>query len=176
MCSRSILQAFGNPKKIQPAGDTAFTDMIIYEDGTFVWNIWYGEGYTNYSDYFKSVINKGKNDIFYKAHSWGIYSISNDTIKAQHLRHASPGTPWYTGEEWFLVKNRTTLQVIYFGDFDKGSDKAAAPRYPDYVKRATPVNFIPLNNIPPPLSWIKKESFFWNNKGDWEQYMKSIDP
>jgi hypothetical protein len=164
----------GRPEKINHTNDTVFSDMIFYEDGTFIWNLWPGQGFSNYEDQFKSVINKGKDDLFYKSHWWGIYSISNDTIKTQYLMHAARFTPWFTGENWYLIKNSRTLQLIFFGDIDKTADKNASRRN-DYVKRASLAKFIPLDHIPPPLGWLKKEKFFWKNSEDWEQYMKSMD-
>lgn len=166
---------FGRPEKIHNTNDTAFIDLVFYEDGTFIWNLWPGQGFNNYEDFFKSVINKGKTDLFYKSYYWGIYSMSNDTIKAQYLMHASPGTPWYTGESWYKIVNSKSLRVIYDVNFDKNTSKDPNKSI-DHIKRATPINFMPQYNIPPPLAWLKRESFFWSNKQNWEQYIKSTDP
>ena len=163
----------GSYEKIGNTNDTAFVDIIFYEDGTFIWNVNLRPGLNNYNDYFKSIINNGEKDLFYKSDAWGIYSISSDTIKAQFLRHAARFTPWYTGEEWYLIKDSQTLQVIFFGDIQKTENNTA--RNNDYIGRTSLANFKPLNNIPPPLGWLKKESFFWRNKNDWKKYMESLD-
>jgi hypothetical protein len=163
----------GRPEVIHNTNDTAFVDMIFYEDGTFDWNLWIPSGCKNYKQYFSSVICKGKKALFYISHYWGIYSIAGDTIKTQYLMHASPGTPWYTGESWFLIKDPTTLQVIYLNDFDKGNN-GNLNRHGNYMQQASLVKFIPQEHIPPPLSWIKNESFFWRNEQDRQQYLKSI--
>jgi hypothetical protein len=162
----------GRPEKNHNTNDTSFVDMIFYEDGTFGWGLWIPSEFNNYEQYFRTVISKGKKADLYIGHYWGIYSIVGDTIKAQYLMHASPGTPWYTGESWFLIKDPTTLQLIYFNDFDKGND-GNPNRYPNYVQRASLVKFMPLKNIPPPLGWIKNENFFWRNEQDRLQYLKS---
>jgi hypothetical protein len=163
----------GRPEKNRNTNDTSFVDMIFYDDGTFAWNLWLPTEFNNYEQYFSSVISKGKKDDLYIGHYWGIYSIAGDTIKAQYLMNASPGTPWYTGESWFLIKDPTTLQLIYFNDFDKGND-GNPNRYPNYVQRASLVKFMSLKNIPPPLGWIKNESFFWRNEQDRQRYLESL--
>jgi hypothetical protein len=165
----------GRPQKIPNTNDTAYIDMIFYGDGTFAWNIYPLSGYKNYEEYFKAVISKGPDHLFYKSHYWGIYSISNDTIKAQYLMHASPGTPWYTGESWYLIKSPTTLQLILFTDIEKRKEKNT-PGYTNYPDRASLVEFKPVSPIPPPYGWIKKEKFFWRNEQDREKFMKEIEP
>src|SRR5437868_8434636 len=88
--------------------------MLFYEDGTFIRNVWLPPKNANYEDYFSSVISKGREDIFYKSYDWGVYTMRGDTIIAQYLMHAANFTPWYTGEDWYLIKGRDSLQLILF--------------------------------------------------------------
>lgn len=165
---------FGTYKKIHGATDTLFLDILFYEDGTFVRNFWPSAGYTNYEDYFASVINKGSKDIFYRNHWWGIYTVSSDTIKTQYLMEAARLTPWYSGEEWYLIKGRNSVQFIFFKLDIKQVDEEMKLKNDAYVKSATLATFHPVVNVPPPYSWMKRNKFFWRNEVDWNLYMKSI--
>lgn len=153
--------------------DTAFMDVLFYDDGTFLRNVWLPKEYSNYDDYFGSVISRGKKDDFYESYWWGIYSVSGDTIKAEYIMHASKLTPWYSGEDWYLIKGKNLLQLI-LSKTDVGQSVTAAQQTNgSHVKSATPAIFNPLKQIPAPYAWIKNEKFFWQDERDWDQYMKS---
>lgn len=160
---RYWLREYGSYQKVGDTKDTFFLDLVFYEDGTMAYNIWFNHGYQDYESFFKDVVQKGRDENFYKSHYWGIYQLVGDTIKAQYLMHASPLTPWYAGEQWFLIKGRHTLQVIASGELGKRN-------YEETVKNASAVQFIPLSVIPPPLAWFKQERFFWRNEEDWKKY------
>lgn len=153
-------------------GDTLFRDMIFYEDGSCITNLLPKYPFLTYDDYFTDVIAIGKKDLFYKR-SWGIYSLSGDTIKAQILKHAANFTPWYNWEEWFLIKDRNTLQVIHLED-PGNTSQAYQQKLKTKVKTASPAKFYSLTAIPPPYAWFKTNSFFWRNEEDWKAYMKMI--
>lgn len=163
---------WGRYKTIPDTRDTSFVDMIFYEDGTFLYNMFVGSNFSNYNDYFRYVTSKGKNDIFYKSDSWGVYSISGDTIKTQFLMHAAHFTPWYTGERWFLIKDRRTLQLIFAG-YLVNQTRDDAEKLREYVRNSSAVMFYPLDIIPPPYAWLKNEKFFWRHEADWENYKKA---
>jgi len=159
----------GIPEKIYNTKDTFFLDMIFYDDGTFIWNLWPDHKFTNYEQYFRSVISKGKKDLFYEADWWGVYSMAGDTIKTQYIMHASPWTPWYTGQNWFVIKGPSTLQLIYQGEIEDKEPILLDP----YVQRTSLAHFIPQKEIPPSYGWIKDERFFWRYEIDWQQYQIS---
>jgi hypothetical protein len=160
------------PDKVYYTTDTFFQNVMFYEDGTFIINLGVS-GYKNDQDYFTSVIKKGKEDVFYSGGSdWGVYSISEDTIKAQYVWYPYKFTPWYTGEVWYLIKDKNSIQLILFKSDINQPVAEAKLRHDSYVKSATVATFHPLNHIPPPYGWLKKEKFFWRSEDDWNRYMK----
>src|SRR5687768_7238695 len=62
-----------------PPGDTLFLDLILYEDGTSIYNFFKHSDFETFDDYFTSIVRKGKKDWFYKNHGWGVYQLSGDT-------------------------------------------------------------------------------------------------
>lgn len=154
--------------------DTFFMDILFYDDGSFVRNISVKDSFNSYNDYFAAIRQKGKDALFYKSNWWGVYALSGDTIKAQYLMHAPKATPWYTGEEWYLIKDRNTLQLIFAGDLGLLNGKPD-PKRMRAVEKVSPVRFYPVNETPPSYGWLKKEKFFWRNEQDWELYMSAIN-
>ncbi|MCC6286444.1 MAG: hypothetical protein IT249_01035 [Chitinophagaceae bacterium] len=164
---------WGGYESIASSKDTAYIDMIFFDDGTFLYNTFVGENFSTYNEYFESISKKGKTDIFYKGDWWGIYSMEGDTIKTQFLRHAANFTPWWGGERWFLKKNQHTLQVIFAGFlFDETEEDKQKGKV--YVKTASDVIFHPLEVIPPSYAWFKENKFFWRSERDWRNYMEFI--
>ena len=156
--------------------DTSFQNVIFYEDGTFVTNVGLRQGYNNYEDYFNSIIKNGRRDFFYTtASDWGIYSVLEDTIRAQYIFYKSTFTPLYTGEEWFVIKDRNSIQLTFFKSDINQTIQDARLKNDKYVQSATVASFHPVINIPPPHGWLKKESFFWRNKDDWKKYMEHVN-
>ncbi|GEM_PF-2789817 len=165
-------EAAGNAE-LSADGDTLFRDIIFYEDGSCITNLLIKYPFLTYDDYFTDVIAKGKKDLFYKR-NWAIYSLSGDTIKVQILKHAANFTPWYNWEEWFLIKDRNTLQVIYLED-PGNTNQQYQQKLKTKVKRSSPAKFYPLTVVPPPYAWFKTNSFFWRNEDDWRTYLDTIN-
>lgn len=164
---------WGGYKSISGSKDTSFVDIIFYEDGTFLYNVFVRNGFSNYNDYFREVSKRGRSDLFFRSYWWGVYSLSGDTIKTQFLFHAANFTPWWGGQSWFLIKNKKTLQLI-LSDLLFDVTERSRELGEIEVKTASDVTFHPLEVIPPPYAWFKENKFFWRNEADWKNYVESV--
>ncbi|MCC6286370.1 MAG: hypothetical protein IT249_00655 [Chitinophagaceae bacterium] len=164
---------WGGYKSIPGSKDTLFVDVMFYPDGTFIYNLYKQNGYLSYNDYFSEIIRKGRSDWFYFSHGWGVYSVVADTIKAQFLLHAAHFSPWWGGQEWFLIKDRSTLQLIFSDGLFDVTERSRELGEID-VKTASDVIFHPLEVIPPSYAWFKENKFFWRSERDWRNYMEFI--
>jgi hypothetical protein len=157
---------FGATQTGRSDSDTMYFNLLLYEDGTSNYDFQKSPDFNTYDDYFTSIIEKGKTDLFYKGLGWGVYRLSGDTIKIQEVSHAANLTARFTAERWFVIEDNHTLRLI------------AQARLGDTLKlppaERTAYKFYPLSVIPPAIPWLKKEKFFWRNESDWEQYMQMI--
>lgn len=161
---------WGGYQSISYSKDTFFVDIMFYPDGTFLFNFYNKKGFLSYNEYFSDITRNGPSDWFYFAHWWGVYSVVDDTIKTQFLFHPGHFVPWWGGQRWFLIKDKNTLQLIFSdGLFDLTERDRELGEIA--VKTASDVVFHPLESIPPPYAWFKKNKFFWRNEADWRNYM-----
>lgn len=142
--------------------DTLAINIIFYEDGTLIDNFFSRFGYPkDIPGYLKKVVQNGYKDEFYYGFYWGVYRIEGDTIKAQYINHASGLAPWDACEEWFKVINRKTIVSIYTKRIGKSMTEVEVADYEKIISGNTPAKFVPLDVIPPPNCWLKKEKWIW---------------
>jgi len=160
-------------------GDSINTNMMFLKDGIFVY------GFHNYNqeirEYIEDIINKtsmGKTHPFFQWYSWGNYSINTDTIKAQYINH--PGifaNTWMGYEAWFKVIDRNTIKLIasrklYYDRLHQDKSEMDLVFLND--EDCLIANFIPLDTIPPPNTWLKKRKWFWCDKKDMKVYKRNL--
>ncbi|MCF6171371.1 MAG: hypothetical protein L3J66_10375 [Bacteroidales bacterium] len=158
--------------------DTLYTNILFYEDGTFVNGFHnYGE---NINDYLEEVFfdsEKGKKNPFYKWYNWGIYNIYGDTIKVQYLNNPGLTNTWTAREEWYLIKKRNTIELIASKRLDIAT-ASKATKYSNIAFRGASdglkASFISLKRIPPPNAWTKRKKWFWCDKNDWIVYKQNL--
>lgn len=142
--------------------DTLDINMIFYEDGTLFYNFFSRFDYPkDIPGFLKKMTQNGDKDPFYFGFYWGVYRIDGDTIKAQYINHARGMAPWDAREEWFKVVNRNTLTCIYAKMLGEKMTEVAIVNYKKAISRYTAARFVPLEVIPPPNCWLKKEEWFW---------------
>lgn len=164
---------WGGYKSFSDSKDTFFVDIMFYPDGTFLYNLDKQKNFFSYDEYFSKVNLNGPSDWFYFNRGWGVYSVIDDTIKAQFLLHAAHFSPWWGGQRWFLIKDKSRLRLIFSdGLFDVTERDREIGEIA--VKTASDVIFHPLEAIPPPYAWFKENKFFWKNEADWRNYMNEV--
>ncbi len=164
---------FPNQYKAVNLPDTFFLDIIFYDDGTFASNFPI-LGFTNLDDYFNAVIADGKDNIFYTtAAVWGIYALSVDTIKAQFLGYPAKFTPTIAYERWYVITPERSIRPINTGDTVDPSFGEQLSKSQQLINNTGVARFVPMKNIPPPLTWMKTRKFFWRHEMDWIRYNKS---
>lgn len=154
--------------------DTSFFFLLFYEDGSFLFSSLLKNQMGNTpEEYFKQVIQNGKEHRFYSTGSWGIYRLSGDTIIAESLENStrSLNHPWMPGEYRYRIVNRNTLQLIDSRNF---TDKSATigEETKNFLDNVSLITFFP-SRVPPSYSWLKKDKFFWRREADWKAYMEA---
>lgn len=156
--------------------DTGFFNVVFYDDGTFLYNFFSVLNYPkDLNEYLKAVASNGRSDPFYEGFYWGVYRIINDTIVAQYTDNASKTylAPWNAGETRFKIVDRNTLQHLSDRDFKKSTDgKMAAAKNSN--GNTSSVIYHPVDVIPPPYTWLKKEKWLWANEENWRKFMESV--
>ena len=157
--------------------DTTNTSVLFYEDGTFVSNFFSPN--EDPGGILHEAVVAGRKSKFYIYHSWGVYVISGDTIKAQYAWYPYQFVSPVAGEQWYLIRPDHTIQLIN-GYVHKDPPKpvkvnnnsALWPSIPPRSEMpAAPAIFVPVRNVPPSLPWLKEREFFWRNESDWKRYM-----
>ncbi len=143
--------------------DTSNIYLLLYPDGTFLFNFFPSHHQENINNYFKQIIettNKREKNIFYKAYRWGSYIVSNDTIKAQWFNiPRSLNDHWYGGEIWFKIISTNEIQEI---DHPKSSElKEKAKKEGIATFKSLPAKFTPVEVLPTPDAKLKEEDWFW---------------
>lgn len=142
--------------------DTFDINIIFYEDGTLIYNFFSLSGYPeDIPGYLKKVVQNGYQDEFYSGFYWGVYRIDGDTIKAQYINHTNGLAPWDAREEWFKVIDRKTVVCVYARMIGEKMTEVEVANYKESISKYTPGRFIPLEVIPPPNCWLKKEKWIW---------------
>ena len=152
--------------------DTFEVNMLFYPDGTFLDNFFNPnvEYPGNTKAYLEEVYAaKNDKDPFYEGFYWGSYRINGDTITVQCI-HNSSGTMarWIAYERQYKIVNRTTIESIPYGHRSlynpKNKTKAQtndSSRNYQVRKKGFRAEFVPVSTIPPPNSWLKKQSWMW---------------
>lgn len=173
------------PRKIMDYGEvrTSNSMVLFYEDGLCV------TGALNFKDenelYTDKILpilvngemirdkNKDSLDFFYQLNVWGKYEIIGDTIKVQFIRRAySLNSGWNMFQKWYKIINHNQIQEIAWIRYDNDNKKWIIVDYNKSNITPIPSTFIPLEAIPPPDAWIKKEKWFWRNEVNWKAYME----
>lgn len=150
--------------------DTTRIQLLFYVDGTFRNNLHLAPGNSSFKDYFNEVKETGRDHKFYNQGDWGIYTLSGDTIKAQYLSFPYRSVPTDAGEEWYVITSKTSLRMILRNWDILDHPNTNLIRQHEFVKEVSSLEFIPIDNIPPPLPWIKTRKFFWRYEQDWMKY------
>ncbi len=156
--------------------DSFFLNTIFYEDGSFVYNFFSLEGYPkDINGYLKQVVKNGNKDEFHFGFYWGIYTLSNDTIKAQYINNASNSylAPWLGAEYWFKVRNANTLEIINEGDLGK-MPVADITEYNKCFLKYSPAIFHHTEMVPSSYNWLKNQKWLWRNEYDWKKFTDSV--
>ena len=140
---------------------TNFTSyFIFFEDGS----------------YFNQVIFDKENNIIGFFSPIGFYQLYGDTIKIQMMSKGIGLTGSSFDEKWYKIKDKNTLELIYFGMVTTTDDF----RSKNYLKEIditkyynSYARFIPLDSIPNLENALKKDKFFWKDEKDWKEYMKT---
>jgi len=142
--------------------DTLDLNILFYEDGTLIYNFFSVDDYPkDIPGYLKKVVQNGYKDQFYSAFDWGVYRIVGDTIKAQYINHTTGLAPWDAREEWFKVIDRKTIVCVYHKMLGEKMTDYQIADYKKSISKYTLGRFIPMDVIPPPNCWLKKEKWIW---------------
>lgn len=145
--------------------DTTEINLLFYDDGTFLYNFYdlYSPYPGNTVSYLEAVCkNKKTAESFYSGFFWGIYRIEKDTIITQYIFNEALLAPWNVWEDKYLVIDRNTISKIpsatkpLFNTTKKERELIIADLE---KKKFLFAQFRNLKSIPPPNSWVKKESW-----------------
>jgi hypothetical protein len=158
-------------KKLAEEPSTLYSNIMFFRDGIVVINFEYLIDNVNDNyDYLNRLIDKDKlgDDLFYNQFHWGTFRIEGNIIKTQFLnRPATKFVSWYLVEKWFEIKEDNSLVAIY----KKSLTRNEVGTLTDSEK--FPYIFIETNLELPSETWLKKESWFWCTKDQYEAWRKS---
>lgn len=147
--------------------DTAFANLIFFQDGVFV----LGDTKSNRTfyeiDYLKKVEQQKKpeSEQFYNGTYWGIYKIDGDTIKLQYISHQPSLNPYWTLiEAWYKKVDENTLKVVYAKDYmheNKSHDESIIT-----------LEFVRTDITLQSNTWLKKEEWFWCQSEEYKAWRK----
>ncbi len=156
--------------------DSFFVQMLFYEDGSFVYSFFFRQPFPpDVDSCLMAVARNGIGDEFYIGSYWGAYKIDGDTIKAQYINNVSRSylAPWFGGEFWLKVIKYNEIKIVYMADLQKMNDQDIRSNK-EMVSKFTNGKFHPLDTIPPPHGWVKKERWIWRNEADWKKYVETL--
>jgi len=132
--------------------DSTHDNVVLYRDGTI------GAVIAN-RDYFSK---ENKNDY---GISWGIYTIKNDTIKAQTILNFGGMENMRTGFNTYIIKSKNEIEY-----YSRHTDR-------DFLNSEKTLKKIPLYYHPDPnrldsAHWVKKRKWFWDKEAYKERKKK----
>ncbi len=151
--------------------DTIYTNMLFFPDGLVV------TGFTGLNcgncdiesnnQFLKNVSqNKQPETSLFYGNNWGIYIITDDTVKVQVVNSQSwPNPYWYLFEHWFLINADGSLSPIYSKNLIDNKILNENPIKPIYKFIKTKIQL-------PSDTWLKKEEWFWCDKEEYKAWKK----
>jgi hypothetical protein len=107
---------------------------------------------------------EGKVSLFYNSFVWGVYKIEGNTVKTQSTNRQSwPNPYWDLFEQWYLIKENGTLELVYTKNLIDGRYSSEKQNTYDTY------DFIETNLNLTSDTWLKNEKWFWCDE---EQYKK----
>jgi hypothetical protein len=118
--------------------------------------------------------NGMKGDRPYGISLWGMYRITEDTIKIKYLN--APQRPYVTWSVWFLLESNGGLKQIINTPTQPITDamlQLEQRKFPDGQK----FTFVPSDSLPDMnKSWFKRQKWLWCDKEAYETWMASQKP
>lgn len=173
---RSIYSNPFDRDKITYELDTTQTYRVFFTDGTFLTGNYSSDDQLN-----QQFVRVSKNDsqenteAFYTYQDWGLYKISGDTIKVQHINRPGLGESslfWYAYEESFIILDEVTIQQIDVKPIHKMT--ADSWKVWEINKRENkdgniidlrPSKYVQSKNLPSPNNWIRQQDWTVSNGG-----------
>ena len=146
---KRLFPSYSGDGEHQMYGDTLQHNIVFYEDGTFLYN------------FSEEAPSNGGVD-------WGIYSNKGDTIITQYLTDVALLAPWDGWEDKYIIVDQTTIMALpsesrplYWQS--RQARKATLAYMAE--RKFLPSRFKPSDKLPPPDSWLKKQSWTKCNGG-----------
>jgi hypothetical protein len=151
-------------------------NFIFFKDGIFLFGVTDRDEYRALSGlndldlYFQELTQSTeKTKRFLNSGYWGLYSVSNDTIRTQYINHPSWNMPWNATELIFVFDDHGKLNSIQTRALGI-TNTNIIPSRTELIRH--PAEYIPLETLPSSDAWLKREKWFWCDEDEWRTYME----
>jgi hypothetical protein len=155
--------------------DTTYSNCVFWENGLF-----FSFGFKHDAGNKEEISLNLKDNIPISREGrikgvWGIYRIENKIIVVQTLTQAGMSYHSLRERQFEIIDNQTikliSLRPLQERDIKAYGENPWAEKRNEYLM----YNFNKAVSLPEPVSWLKELEWTWENKADWENYMKSIN-
>ena len=133
--------------------------IIFFNDGTTTMNIRVTED--------KQDVLRG-NKLYDNPFGWGTFNIKDGIIISNHVFSYGFG-PFFLQSKFKIINDSTLLEIKQNTNDNIKQDTSYLANINKHVYTLSLLKFIPLENKPDSLCWLKEKRWFWCNK---EQYKK----
>ncbi len=151
-------------------------NFIFFENGIFLFGISDRNefrvlgGTSDLDLYFQELSYSPEETMrFHNSDYWGLYYVSNDTIRTQYINHPSWNMPWNAIEQIFVVDDQGKLNSIKTRVLGI-TNTNIIPSHTELIRH--PAEYIPLETLPSSDAWLKREKWFWCDEDEWRTYME----
>lgn len=156
------------PPNYTQVPDTFYMNYVFFNDGIFLWNMVVIDCPRPYcmSGKLKELAEDTTGKINNRLMGyWGLYTIHGDTIQTQFLhRKSSLNDDWICWEDNFKIIDKNTILQInakplhYMSESDWVNEELYKKE-----RKYVPAVFVPVELLPIPDPWLKKEKWFWKD-------------